>query len=260
MQQDTQIINAGEKSYIRIHSGVEATAVESGIRPAAKAYRFESSRSDFHDQGYLLKRTFDLVVSFIVLAFSLPLLGIIAVAIRFGSRGPVFHNVFRTGMGFKVFKLYGFRTTKAGARRMEENLCHLKGPAGPVDQMVPTPTALGKMLRAVGLDMLPMFYNVLRGDLSLVGTRALPLQEATLLVKDATSSRFLVPAGIWGPWGRNDMRSGHKLEMDILDQEVKYAEERSFLNDLKILGGNAHRGWMAHQQQLTPAGSTIAIS
>jgi lipopolysaccharide/colanic/teichoic acid biosynthesis glycosyltransferase len=260
MEQDTQNTSAVEKVYIRVNSGEGMTTAESGIKPEAIVHRFESSRSDFHDQGYLLKRSFDVLVSFVVLAFSLPLLGIIALAIRFGSRGPVFHNVFRTGMGFKVFKLYGFRTTKAGARRMEENLFHLKGPASPVDQIAPAPTTLGRTLRAVGLDMLPMFYNVLRGDISLVGTRALPLHEATLLVRDATSARFLVPAGIWGPWGRNDMRSGHKLEMDILDQELKYAEERTFLYDLRILGGNAHRGWTAHPYQMSAAGPTVAIS
>lgn len=229
------IPTTGTGTYRRVGPETLADAGQGLVMPEERVtYKSERALSDFRLPGMMVKRAFDLAVSSSVLLLSAPVMGLIALAIKSGSRGPIFHNVFRTGKGFRVFKVYGFRTTKAGAQRMEENLTHIRGSFGTVDAVMPTQTRLGRLLRATGLDMLPMFLNVWLGDLSLVGNRPLPIQEAASLVDDRSATRFEVPAGIWGLFGRNEMKFNMHRDA-LLEAELRYVRERSFSGDLRIL-------------------------
>lgn len=248
---EKELIQIGQttRTYRRVVSEADATGAERAWPEPVGGHRFEHSLSDFLTPGHFLKRLIDVVISLIVLLVSLPLLGIITLAIRIGTRGPAFHNVFRTGMGFRVFKMYGFRTTRAGAERMVENLSHIRVSSGSGDQMIPAATKLGRFLRVTGLDIMPLFYNVLIGDMSLVGTRALPLKEATRLVTDEGCARFEAPAGIWGPHGRNDVRIPEVDDRTILASEIAYAREHQFSLDFWILANAFTRALNSSQRK-----------
>ncbi len=196
---------------------------------------WECAASDFRTTGLWLKRLFDISVSSVIILVSSPLIGLLAIGIKLGSRGPVFHNVFRTGRGFRVFKLYRFRTTRAGVQRMAEDLHHIRGHHDGMGSVERGQTTLGRMLCATGVDKLPMFFNVWRGDLSLVGVRALPLHEASGLFDDDHAARFEVPAGIWGPLADHETKGSLTRPQEILEAELAYAGQRSFRSDLGIL-------------------------
>jgi lipopolysaccharide/colanic/teichoic acid biosynthesis glycosyltransferase len=94
---------------------------------------------------------------------------------------------------------------------------------------------LGSILRKTSLDELPQLINVLKGDMSIVGNRPLPLYEARQLTKDEYAARFLAPAGITGLWqvtkrGKDDMSNEERIQLDI-----NYALKNSFIDDLSLL-------------------------
>jgi lipopolysaccharide/colanic/teichoic acid biosynthesis glycosyltransferase len=190
----------------------------------------------------VMKRLIDILFSATVLILLSPLLILIAILIKLESPGPVFYVSKRAGKGYHIFDFYKFRSMRAGADRELNNLKHLNQYSGvngsssfvKIDND-PRVTRLGKFLRNSSIDELPQLINVLKGDMSLVGNRPLPLYEAEQLTRDQWAKRFLAPAGITGLWqiakrGKADMSEDERMELD-----VSYAERSSFWFDLLII-------------------------
>lgn len=187
---------------------------------------------------WVLKRQFDIIVSATLLFFLSPVLLLIALIVKLESRGPVFYISKRAGNGYKIFDFYKFRTMRQNADKEVNNLMHLNQYGKAVFFKVkndPRITRFGKFLRNTSLDELPQLINVLKGDMSLVGNRPLPLYEAEKLTKDQIAWRFLAPAGITGLWqvtkrGKENMSEEERIQLDM-----QYAMNSSFFYDLKIL-------------------------
>jgi len=192
---------------------------------------------------FLLKRAFDIVASSILLLFLLPLFLLIAIAIKIDSRGPIFYVSLRARRGFRVFKFYKFRTMVPDADQQLHRVEHLnqyrkKTDTDPVFVKIkddPRITCVGKFLRKTSLDELPQLWNVIKGDMSLVGNRPLPLYEASMLTTDHYSARFVAPAGITGLWQINKKKKQHMSVDDRICLDVQYAMKRSFMSDMRIL-------------------------
>jgi lipopolysaccharide/colanic/teichoic acid biosynthesis glycosyltransferase len=166
---------------------------------------------------------------------------LIGLAIKLESRGPVFYISKRAGRGFKVFIFYKFRTMDANADQKIKDVLHLNQYGNGKEakflkiQNDPRVTRIGKFLRNTSLDELPQFLNVLKGDMSLVGNRPLPLYEATTLTTNDSVERFMAPAGITGLWqikkrGKEEMSAEERINLDIA-----YARNASFTYDLWIM-------------------------
>lgn len=171
-----------------------------------------------------IKRIFDLLISLLGLIILSPLLLLIALAIKLESEGPVIYKQYRLGKNGKEFKMYKFRSMRTGAER---------GGVYTTKNDIRV-TRAGRFIRAVSLDELPQFINILKGDMSLIGPRPplpwhpWPLEEYTPTQK----KRFGVRPGVTG-WaqvnGRKDLLWEHRLEYD-----KEYVENLSFSFDLKI--------------------------
>jgi len=192
--------------------------------------------------GPLSKRAFDILVASIALLILSPLFVLIAIAIRIESRGNIFYIAKRAGKGYRIFNFYKFRTMQQGADKRVSELHHLnlyagesKGPVFFKVNNDPRITKVGGFLRNTSMDELPQLFNVLLGDMSLVGNRPLPLYEAETLTTDDYAARFLAPAGITGLWqvkkrGNKDMSVEERINLDI-----DYASKCNFTTDLWII-------------------------
>jgi len=189
-----------------------------------------------------LKRTVDILVAAGVLFILSPVMLLIALIIKLESRGPVFYNAKRAGSGYKIFNFYKFRSMRVGAdlelKKFSELNQYGTDESGSIFFKIkddPRITRFGLFLRQTSLDELPQLLNVLKGDMSLVGNRPLPLYEAEKLTKDKIAWRFLAPAGITGLWqitkrGKEDMSPEERIQLDM-----EYAMNNSFLGDMKII-------------------------
>ncbi|MFK8057194.1 MAG: sugar transferase [Saprospiraceae bacterium] len=185
------------------------------------------------------KRIFDIAFSLGALAFwALPML-FIAIAIKLSSKGPVFYTSKRIGTGYNEFGFLKFRSMVPDADKLVESLRanNQYGADGAFFKMKNDPrvTKIGRFIRNTSLDELPQLINVLKGDMSIVGNRPLPLGEAETLTSEEWSERFLAPAGITGKWqtsgrGKDTMDTDSRMALDI-----EYARDYSPMMDLKIL-------------------------
>ena len=186
------------------------------------------------------KRAMDIIGSSLaILAFS-PILIITAIMIRLESRGPIIYRSKRSGTGYQVFDFLKFRSMYPDAdQRLKEMqaMNQYKGEGATFMKIKNDPriTRIGRIIRKTSIDELPQLFNVLKGDMSLVGNRPLPLYEAEQLTKDEWAYRFIAPAGMTGLWqitkrGGNDMSAEERINLD-----VTYAKNHSFWYDLKIM-------------------------
>ena len=131
-------------------------------------------RRDFPIGSFLLKRMLDITVSAVALAVLSPLLAVIALAVRMESAGPIFYKAARIGRKGRTFHCYKFRSMVVNADHLKASLEHMNERAGVLFKIVDDPrvTKIGKKLRKYSLDELPQLYNVMRGDMSLVGSTA----------------------------------------------------------------------------------------
>jgi lipopolysaccharide/colanic/teichoic acid biosynthesis glycosyltransferase len=189
----------------------------------------------------VFKRLFDIVVSFTAILFFLPLMILIAIIIKLESKGPAIYSSYRAGRGFKTFKFFKFRTMVADADKKIDELADQnlyednETPAFFKIKNDPRVTRFGAFLRNTSLDELPQLFNVLIGDMSIVGNRPLPLYEAAVLTTDEWAERFMAPAGITGLWqvtkrGSEEMSAEERLALDI-----KYARNNNFRTDFWIM-------------------------
>lgn len=190
----------------------------------------------------LSKRVFDILIASILLIAGIPLFLLIALIIKLESRGPVIYKSKRAGRGFKIFNFFKFRTMIQGADKIIDMYADLNsyGHSATKSQFVkikhdPRVTRFGRFLRKTSLDELPQLVNVLKGDMSIVGNRPLPLYEASVLTTDDDSERFMAPAGITGLWqvskrGRENMNAEERISLDI-----EYSRKQGFVTDCRIL-------------------------
>lgn len=180
------------------------------------------------------KRMIDIILAAIGLIFCIPLFLIIAVVIKLDSRGPVFYFQRRYGKGGKDFKMYKFRTMIPNAERLQKELLDKNEVDGPVFKIFDDPrmTRVGKFLRQNSLDELPQLYNVLKGEMSLVGPRPLIMEEMRLSPA-WRDFRLMVKPGITGLWQING-RSQTSFH-DWIKHDVFYVRNQSFFLDMKIL-------------------------
>ena len=171
----------------------------------------------------ICKRCLDIFISLSAIIILSPILVAIVIAVRLSSKGPVIFKQDRAGKSGKSFVFYKFRTMKVGVEPF--------GPS-PKSDKDPRLTKVGKFLREYSLDELPQLFNVLKGDMSLVGPRPLYLSQMSEW-SERQKSRLLVKPGLTGLAqisGRGELTREEKLELD-----VKYVETTSLLTDIKII-------------------------
>lgn len=195
----------------------------------------------------LWKRTFDMSCSIVALALLSPLLLIIGLLIKLDSKGSVLYVSKRAGAGCRVFDFYKFRTMRVGAEGELETLKKSLNQYGEETdnqneavfvklKKDPRVTRLGKFLRKTSLDELPQLYNIIKGDMSVVGNRPLPLYEAEQLLKeDSMAKRFQAPAGLTGLWQVRRRGQSNMSEEERKNLDNEYAQNYSFAMDTKLI-------------------------
>jgi exopolysaccharide biosynthesis polyprenyl glycosylphosphotransferase len=188
-----------------------------------------------HPAEFALKRVFDFTVSFILLVLLSPLFLIIALLIKLETKGPVFYIHKRTGYKGRVFNFYKFRSMVKEADGLKPELLNKNESQGNIIFKIkqdPRITRVGKVLRKMSLDEFPQLINVLKGDMSLVGSRPFPVEESKKL-DPSFLERFVIRPGITGLAqirGRSDLPINRWVKWDLW-----YINNWSFWLDLKIL-------------------------
>lgn len=200
-------------------------------------------KEDFRLKIPLAKRIFDIIGASLAILLSCWIWIPVAIAIRLESRGPVIYRSRRAGFGYQVFDFFKFRSMYLDSDLQIQQLRHLSkyDPAKGKEAVFikihrdPRITRVGKFIRRYSIDELPQLLNVLRGDMSLVGNRPLPLYEAELLTRDEWIARFLAPAGITGLWQitKSNVASMTTEERIALDLQYSHTDY-SVMNDLRI--------------------------
>jgi exopolysaccharide biosynthesis polyprenyl glycosylphosphotransferase len=184
--------------------------------------------------GRAAKRVLDILGAIVLVVLTAPLMAIAAVALRLDSEGPVLFRQERVGQGETRFILYKFRTMHQDAEEQLERLEAYNEATGPLFKMRDDPrvTRVGRIIRRISLDEMPQLYNVLRGEMSLVGPRP-PLPREVAKYQEWHRRRLAVAPGMTGLWqvsGRSDVTFD---EMVLLD--LYYIENWSLVLDFKIL-------------------------
>lgn len=186
------------------------------------------------EYSLIFKRMLDIWISASVMAILAPILAVIAIAIKFDSRGPVFYRSERIGMKGRVFGCFKFRTMVADAESLRDAVVHMNERDGVLFKIANDPriTRVGRLLRKYSLDELPQFFNVLKGDMSIVGPRP-PLASEVKEYKLGHLRRLSVTPGITGLWqvqGRQDPSFDCYVSLDL-----SYIENWSLWLDIKIM-------------------------
>ncbi len=183
----------------------------------------------------VIKEFLDFLLSAVCLIMLLPVFVVIALAIKLNSEGPVFFFQERVGLNKRKFRLLKFRTMVKEAEAMQQEFEHLNEMDGAAFKIKTDPriTRVGRILRRTSLDELPQLVNVLRGDMSLVGPRPLPIRDYRGFDKDWHRRRFSVRPGITCLWqikGRTSIAFERWMELDM-----EYIDNWSLWLDIKIL-------------------------
>jgi exopolysaccharide biosynthesis polyprenyl glycosylphosphotransferase len=195
---------------------------------------FELKAPVFDGFDYAVKRAFDIVGAFLGLVVLTPLMLLIAAMVKFTSRGPVFYRSMRPGIGGIPFACLKFRTMYQGADRVQHELEAVNEADGALFKIRHDPrvTPVGRVLRRFSLDELPQLWNVLRGEMSIVGPRPLPQRDYDQL-EDWHRKRYLVLPGMTGLWqvsGRSNLDFDDLVRLDFV-----YIERWSLSLDLSII-------------------------
>jgi exopolysaccharide biosynthesis polyprenyl glycosylphosphotransferase len=202
--------------------------------PGASVPLFELRPPVFDGFDYIIKRTFDFCLSVVLVLVLSPLLLAIAVAVMVSSRGPVLYRSIRPGIGGEPFSCFKFRTMRSGADQMQADLESENEADGALFKIRDDPrnTRVGAFLRRYSLDELPQLFNVIAGQMSLVGPRPLPQRDFDQL-EEWHKKRYLVLPGVTGLWqvsGRSELDFDDLVRLDFL-----YLERWSVGLDLTIL-------------------------
>jgi exopolysaccharide biosynthesis polyprenyl glycosylphosphotransferase len=202
--------------------------------PGASVPLFELRPPVFDGFDYAIKRSFDFVVSLLLILVLSPLLLLIAIAVAVSSRGPVIYRSMRPGIGGEPFACLKFRTMHSDAEQRQADLESINEASGALFKIRHDPrlTPIGRFLRRYSLDELPQLFNVITGQMSLVGPRPLPQRDFDQL-QEWHKKRYLVLPGITGLWqvsGRSELDFDDLVRLDFL-----YLERWSVALDLTIL-------------------------
>lgn len=250
---DEVVICLPVKSYYHQTSQIVALCEEQGIivRFLSNIFNLKTARSkaeQFEDDSVitvytgavhgwpvLVKRMLDFSLSGFLLIILAPLFFFTALLIKITSPGPVFFIQERVGLSKRWFRLYKFRTMIPGAEQTLSQLENLNEVSGPVFKIKYDPriTPIGKFLRRTSIDELPQIINVLKGDMSLVGPRPLPVRDYNGFDQDWQRRRFSVRPGITCLW-QVDGRSNTPFEK-WMELDMQYIDQWSLWLDFKIL-------------------------
>lgn len=250
---DEIIITLPVKSYYEEIQNMVQAAEEQGIKTRYLADIFETEKAQFRaeeveylsdmtpisgyqkDWYYIAKRVTDIILASFILVIASPIMLLTAFAIKYSSPGPILFIQTRVGLNKRQFSLYKFRTMVLDAEKRQAEVERLNEMDGPVFKVTNDPrvTNIGRWLRKTSIDELPQLFNVLKGDMSLVGPRPLPLRDYNGFDRDWQRKRFSVLPGITCIWqisGRNEITFEEWMKMDI-----EYVENWTPLFDFKIL-------------------------
>ena len=189
-----------------------------------------------HDEDKLIvKRVLDLVFTTLAMPVFLPIMALVAIAIKLDSKGPALFIQQRVGLRKHLFPMMKFRSMHTDAEERMKEIEHLNEAEGPIFKMTNDPrvTRVGRFIRKTSLDELPQLFNVLRGEMSLVGPRPMSIRDVDLFDKGVQRKRFSVKPGITCIWqisGRSNLPFEKWLELDL-----EYIENWSLRLDLMIL-------------------------
>jgi exopolysaccharide biosynthesis polyprenyl glycosylphosphotransferase len=215
--------------------------VLSDLFSAARVDEFESNpvvtlnASRFYGWPAVLKRAIDIYVSAWVLILLAPLFVLVAALIKLGSDGPALFAQERVGLNKRRFRMYKFRTMVVNAEALQAELESHNEVSGPVFKIKDDPriTRVGRFLRKNSIDELPQLFNVLKGDMSLVGPRPLPVRDYEGFDQDWQRRRFSVRPGVtclWQVSGRSSIEFKEWMDLDM-----RYIDHWSLWLDVKIL-------------------------
>jgi exopolysaccharide biosynthesis polyprenyl glycosylphosphotransferase len=236
-QQAVEVVDVAHAQGVRVRiapSTMELLVHRAEFVPGEAVPLFELKPPVFEGFDFVLKRAFDLVgATFLLLVFS-PILTVAAFAVRFSSRGPIVYRSMRPGIGGVPFACLKFRTMYRDADQRQADLESLNEASGALFKMRDDPrmTPVGRFLRRYSIDELPQLFNVIRGEMSLVGPRPLPERDF-LKLEEWHKKRYLVTPGITGLWqvsGRSELDFDDLVRLDFL-----YLERWSVFLDLSIL-------------------------
>jgi exopolysaccharide biosynthesis polyprenyl glycosylphosphotransferase len=232
-----EVVEQAHRRGIRVHLAPDTTEllVQRGeYVPGQGTPLFELRPPVLTGWDWAVKRAFDLAASALFLVVGLPLWLLIALAIKLESRGPVFYVDRRVGVGEREFRMLKFRTMVAGAAELQATLEEANEASGALFKLKNDPrvTRLGRVLRRLSLDEMPQIVNVLRGEMSLVGPRPLPLRDYRLL-EDWHRARYAVLPGMTGLWQISG-RSGLTFD-DLVRLDFTYLENWSIWLDITII-------------------------
>lgn len=197
--------------------------------------QYQPGRAWFRGRMYYrCKRSFDLAICLAAMPILLPLVLLLALLVKLESPGgPVVFSQYRTGKNGRRFKIYKFRTMVPNAEELKQELAHLNELKWPDFKITNDPrvTRVGRILRKTSLDELPQIFNVLRGDMSLVGPRPTSFDASTYKLWQ-TERLDVVPGltGLWQIYGRGNTEFDERLRLDIA-----YIEHRCMALDLALL-------------------------
>ena len=248
------ILSAKHAYFERVEAAIRACEVE-GVEAwlVADFFKAEISRTSYDDfYGWpvlvfrstpdsswprVLKQLLDFIGAFLVIALGWWVFAILALLIKFTSPGPILFRQQRSGINGRPFTLYKFRTMVTNAEQLKHELAAMNEMSGPVFKVTNDPrvTPIGKFLRKYSLDELPQFFNVLRGEMSLVGPRPLPVDEVKRFNDLAHRRRLSVKPGLTCLWqisGRNNVKDFK----DWVRLDLEYIDKWSLWLDISILG------------------------
>jgi exopolysaccharide biosynthesis polyprenyl glycosylphosphotransferase len=236
-QEAVELVDACHQRGVRVHvapSTMEILIHRAEFVPGQSVPLFELKPPVFEGVDFAMKRAFDVVVASLLLLVLSPIMVGMALAIRFTSRGPILYRSIRPGIGGAPFACLKFRTMYRDADERQRELERLNEASGAIFKIRDDPrvTPIGRLLRRYSLDELPQLLNVLKGEMSLVGPRPLPLRDFERL-ESWHKKRYLVLPGITGLWqvsGRSDLDFDDLVRLDFL-----YLERWSPFLDLTIL-------------------------
>ncbi len=247
------IINAKHTFFGQVEKAIHACEIEGVeawlVADFFKTHVSQTSLDDFYGRPVLVfrsapeaswqgvfKQLLDLVLAFVLLLVFTPLLLFVAVAIKLTSPGPILFRQRRCGLNGRPFTMLKFRSMVSDAEQLKQELAALNEMGGPVFKITNDPrvTPIGRWLRKYSIDETPQLFNVLRGEMSLVGPRPLPVDEVERFDDPAHRRRLSVKPGLtclWQVSGRNDVRDFK----DWVRLDLEYIDNWSFWLDLKIL-------------------------